>query len=626
MSYDERKAPLETNETHLNEPEQPASETSELHETSAAEGYLETTLDSSPMKADQTLTSSSESVSSKRKFTGSIRIKILAGFLTIVLLLVASASYTLTQVRRMAVDTAHLLEQEIIVYQLYQEMTLAISERSSLISNYVLTGTRSYLDSFYQISAVSDEMIERLKELSDRPEDMEFIERSLAWRRMATGEVIPLYVNGRHEEAAKVVSERMAPEGTQLIQQAKLISESRQQEFLATGDALMRAQNRVVNLIGVAIAAAVLIAAALALIVSNRITRPLKQVLAAANAVAEGDLRQEVPVMSNDETGQLAVAVNQMIISLKGLIKSSDFISEQVASTSEELAATAEEAAASSEEVAKTIHEVSRATGEQATSVEDSNRGMNSIAGHLQQVTASIDEVLNGSRTTLASAESGRGAARKAVDTMSQIRTATDETAASVKALDQASREIVKIVDSIGAIADQTNLLALNAAIEAARAGDAGRGFAVVADEIRKLAEQSSQSSSQIATIIDGIQKQIHEAVASMEANNEKVISGTGIVNEASSHFESILEEINHITQQIDQVTDLVREVNAHSGTVVGHFESMSAVSEETAASAQQVSASAEEQTAAINEIAESSTELASLSQELRNAIAVFKY
>ena len=624
MNHDEKRDHFETDENPIEKMTQKEFEAVATVDESTPSPD-EITDESAPSSAAISGTATAKT-SSNKTFTGSIRIKILAGFLTIVLLLVASAGYTLTQVRRMAVDTAHLLEQEIIVYHLYQEMTLAISERSSLISNYVLTDTRSYLDSFYQISAMSDEMIERLNELSDRPEDKEFIERSLAWRRIATGEVIPLYVNGRHDEAAKVIADRMAPEGTRLIQQAKLISESRQQEFLATGEALMGAQARVVNLIAVAVAAAVLIAAALALIVSSRITKPLKQVLIAANAVAEGDLRQEVPVMSNDETGQLAVAVNQMITSLKGLIKSSDFISEQVAATSEELAATAEEAAASSEEVAKTIHEVSRATGEQAVSVEESNRGMNSIAGHLQQVTASIDEVLNGSRTTLASAESGRGAARQAVDTMTQIRTATDETAVSVKALDEASREIVKIVDSIGAIADQTNLLALNAAIEAARAGDAGRGFAVVADEIRKLAEQSSQSSSQIATIITGIQQQIHGAVASMEANNQKVISGTGIVNEASSHFETILEEINLITQQIHQVTELVKEVNANSGEVVGHFESMSAVSEETAASAQQVSASAEEQTAAINEIAESSTELAALSQELRNAIAVFRY
>jgi len=208
---------------------------------------------------------------------------------------------------------------------------------------------------------------------------------------------------------------------------------------------------------------------------------------------------------------------------------------------------------------------------------------------------------------------------------MTQIRTSTEETAQQVNALDQASREIVKIVDTIGTIADRTNLLALNAAIEAARAGDAGRGFAVVASEIRKLAEQSSTSSGQIATIIAGIQKQIKEAVGSMNDNNQQVVAGTGIVNEASSHFKNILSEIQEMTLQIDQVTQLVGEVNDFSSDVVEQFESMSAISEETAASSQQVSANAEEQTAAIHEIAESSSELAALSQELRNAIAVFK-
>lgn len=556
---------------------------------------------------------------------GSIRNKILAGFLAIVLLLVASAAYTFVQVKNMAEETAVLLEEEIVVYQLYQELTLAISERTSLISNYVLTGTRTYLDQFYQVASASNEMLDELAAISQRPEDLEFIERSQAWQRIATGQVIPLYVNGRIDESTTIITERMAPEGSALINGARLLANARQAEFLATGQALLDAQRQIQTMIMAAIGVAVLLAALLAFTVSNRITKPLKLVLNATNAVAEGDLRQEVPVMSNDETGQLAEAVNQMIISLKGLVKSSNFISEQVAATSEELAATAEEAAASSEEVAKTINEVSKATEEQASSVELSNQGMSGISGKLEQISTSISGVFDSSRTTLHSAENGRDAAHQAVSTMTQIRNSTDETAKTVKALDKASQEIVKIVDTIGAIAGQTNLLALNAAIEAARAGEAGRGFAVVADEIRKLAEQSSTSSNQIAQIIEGIQKQINEAVSSMTENNQKVEAGTEIVNEASHHFESILEEINNITLQIDQVTGLVADVNQYSGEVVGHFSSMSAISEETAASSQQVSASAEEQTAAIHEIAESSSELASLSQELRNAITVFK-
>ena len=79
------------------------------------------------------------------------------------------------------------------------------------------------------------------------------------------------------------------------------------------------------------------------------------------------------------------------------------------------------------------------------------------------------------------------------------------------------SNQIGQIVDVIKGIADQTNLLALNAAIEAARAGEQGRGFAVVAEEVRKLAEQSSTSAAQIATLIGNIQRETERAVGVME-------------------------------------------------------------------------------------------------------------
>src|SRR5690606_19388157 len=148
------------------------------------------------------------------------------------------------------------------------------------------------------------------------------------------------------------------------------------------------------------------------------------------------------------------------------------------------------------------------------------------------------------SKNTLDSAQEGILSSKDAVAKMNNLKIYTEKAAEEIFKLDEASKEIEKIVVTISDIAEQTNLLALNAAIEDARAGEAGRGFSVVAEEVRKLAEQSGQSSRQIAELISNIQYEIDETVKAMESNNREVDSGVHSVTESSNKFSDILNEI----------------------------------------------------------------------------------
>ena len=124
---------------------------------------------------------------------------------------------------------------------------------------------------------------------------------------------------------------------------------------------------------------------------------------------------------------------------------------------------------------------------------------------------------------------------------MNGIRTLTAETEARMETLNDYSRRITTITDTITGIARQTNLLALNAAIEAARAGDAGRGFAVVADEVRILAEQSNKGAAEVAQLVQKIAENTSAAVEGIRNSRTEVDRGVTVVDGAGKALEGIL-------------------------------------------------------------------------------------
>ncbi|QHW34161.1 methyl-accepting chemotaxis protein [Paenibacillus rhizovicinus] len=328
---------------------------------------------------------------------------------------------------------------------------------------------------------------------------------------------------------------------------------------------------------------AVLAGLALAVFISESVVRAIRKIVDVAIKVSQGDLREKTAVKSRDEIGELAAAFNTMIDNLRKLIGQTLDSAQSAAAAAQQISATTEEIAKGSTdqaESAQTINELVR-----EMSIASSN-----VANNATTVAGISDETRRG-------AEKGAEAIHSSIQSMERV-------SGQMQLLEQDSHKIGQIIEVINEIAEQTNLLALNAAIEAARAGDQGRGFAVVADEVRKLAERSGEATKQIATIIKGMQNNTVQSVKAVE-------EASALSSSTGRTFEHIVRMVSDTASRIQEIAAASEEQSAQTGDVMHAVETIASSSEEAAAAAE--------------EMASSSQALAHLADELNQNVAVFK-
>jgi methyl-accepting chemotaxis protein len=297
----------------------------------------------------------------------------------------------------------------------------------------------------------------------------------------------------------------------------------------------------------------------------------LKEMAAISEAIAGGDLNVEVEPRSKHDT--LGNAFQQMIISLRSLVRSVRDLASQVASASNQVAGASDESAkvslqASSaiDEVTSTMHEMSvnvqnmvKSTQTQASSVSETSASIDQMVASIQRVADTAKVLLDISNRSREEVHSGITTMDKATEGLNKINDAIRSSGRIIDALGQRADDIGKIIEVIDDLAEQTNLLALNAAIEAARAGEHGLGFAVVADEVRKLAEKSAQSTKEISELIQSIQKEARKAVENMDQSTTIVNEGLdlgGELNGALRKISNVVTEVYKFAQEIGAATN----------------------------------------------------------------------
>jgi methyl-accepting chemotaxis protein len=371
----------------------------------------------------------------------------------------------------------------------------------------------------------------------------------------------------------------------------------------------------------------ILIGVIVAFMIIRSIVKPLKEMTERLRDIAEGegDLTHVLQVSSKDELGDMATSFNLMVGKLRELMKQVSDNANQVAAAAEQLNVSSQETTKATEQIASTVEQVATGTDQQVQTVKDTSIQVSELSSKLSEIASRSEIVANTALSASTGAVEGNKTIEGIVGKMDDINTTVGQLSLEVRKLGERSSQISEIVKVITGIAEQTNLLALNAAIEAARAGENGRGFAVVSDEVRKLAEQSAASASQISELISLIQSDTNQTIRSMDETTSKVTEGTSLIHHAGTSFKEIEQAVSDVSTTIREMSSSVQEISKETQQMVVAIEKVGDTSEMTAAGTQSMAASTEEQLAAMDEINSSSDSLAKMAEELQQLIGKFK-
>lgn len=359
---------------------------------------------------------------------------------------------------------------------------------------------------------------------------------------------------------------------------------------------------------------------------ANLITKPILKVTEQMGYLANGDLTKELLLIkSKDEISRLADAMNLLHKNLRNSMKKVSETSETLTSHSEELSQSADEVKMGSEQVASTVQELAAGSETQANNASDLASVMNTFVETVQEANESGLRIEGNSKAVLSMTSDGAELMKQSIQQMEKIHSIVNESVEKVAGLDKQSQEISNLVTVIKDVADQTNLLALNAAIEAARAGEHGKGFAVVADEVRKLAEQVSNSVTDITGIVDNIQKETFIVSDSLKVGYKEVELGKTQIESTGETFEGISVAVTEMVNSITTIGKNLSEISASTQEMNSSVVEIASVSEESAAGIEQTSASVQQTSSIMEEVAGSSKHLANLAEELNTLVREFK-
>ncbi|WGF37508.1 MULTISPECIES: methyl-accepting chemotaxis protein [Lysinibacillus] len=377
-------------------------------------------------------------------------------------------------------------------------------------------------------------------------------------------------------------------------------------------------------LLGGVCLAVVLLVILIGFIATKAVNVPTRQLKSLLKRAEQGDFTANASYVAHDELGEVVLSYNQMVTEVKRLLHTVTDSAYEVEEMTGKLQKSSEQSSTTTLKIAKDVQSISESTSASSSKLASNTASLEEVLNDVQVILEKVQVVESFAQKTARDAESGTEIVQANLTQMQAIKQAVEKSNTAIFNLVERAASIDQMIEVIERITAQTNLLALNASIEAARAGEHGKGFAVVANEVRKLAEQTVQSTQTITSIVQNIHLDSSYAVQMMEGVLVATEKGVAVTGQTASSFDQILEKVHTIKPYIMEVSATVQEIANHTKKVSEDAGMLTALSDTNAVSTKHVATLTADQLTAQQQFHNYIKELRKVSKVLQIAVKRF--
>lgn len=557
----------------------------------------------------------------------SIGSKYLSIFAISVLLFVIATGLVYFQLNKVKHDVNEIAEKNQITNDMAQ-IALHVEQQNAIISEYIIVDNRQKIIEFEEVTEQLNQLFEKMENKFSNEEDHLFFIQQI---KDTNEEIQNIFINEiasddtSSSDAVYAQIQIGSQKSTSVASINRLINDFNEEQKMSVSRVEESLKQSVIILIAASIAS-IVIGLIIMIIISRIISHHLKKVVSITKEISKGNFTvEQMEYVGKDEIGQLSNAINVLSKNMNELLVKVSKAAKSVSNSSNMLNTSSKEVKDGSIQMVSTMEELASGAETQADSATDLTEKMQHFLDSVRVSQQKGKDIANTSDNVLTITTDGSKLMQESVQQMREIDHIVSSAVEQVSGLDKQSEQISKLVEVVKGIADQTNLLALNAAIEAARAGEHGKGFAVVADEVRKLAEQVTNSITEITSIVSSIQHETNDVVVSLGKGYEEVKTGIQHIEKTGDRFDTIDSAVSSMVNGVTQVAEHLSEIAIGSEQMNALISDIASVSEEAAAGVEQTSASTQQSSSAMDEITHKANDLATLADDLNDEVAVFK-